>query len=608
MPRLVIWCAGGLIAAALCYRSATESRCQPLMAGRCYDVPVAGVATEFDLRFDGPEPCYLLLVGNLSRDAASREIALAAMPVSRAEIEPWREWSLPEATPTAAPAEPRASEPAHHVARQPAAERNVWLTVTGAMSQAPPTHRQVKGLLRASGRHVDVYVDKDDRVDPQVPQAIAACYDNVILPVIAQQLGQPVDVDGSGALMIVVTGWLDRLEAGQVSLGGMVRPADFEPRGQAPRSNAADVVFLSAGLRPGRHMETLLAHELAHAVAAGVRHAHGGWLGTTIEQPWVSEGLAHVSEDLAGRGWTNLDYRVSTFLARPEASPLVVAGADAARARDAGSRGHTYVLHRWCVQKYGPSALRALIASPCCGEAALTEATGQALDDLMRGHWLRLANADASSAERTRSSSSPLSPLDLHGHIGTRALGGPFVADWDVAHQDRRTLSIAGTAAATLRLSAADVGFYRIRISDLEANVQLSLCPIARDRPQLRITAQTLSDGHVQLVLSTGVDEPVAVQHVAWELVSGPTGSRGAPQSCLRGDELTGVFGGVELTRATPLVSRPLPIATTPAQVWRMHAVAVDAAGRRCCAWTEIRGAARPAAEMARRSGAARGL
>lgn len=603
MPRLALWCAG-LLVAALLYRSQAPAVPAPLVAGRVYDVPTTGAVTEFDLPFATAGQSYLLVLGNLSRDVAPRSITVTAEPVANCQLRPWQPWTMPEspaAPPQASVATPAAALAQPQPNRRPAAQRQVWLTVTGAMTHAPPAYRPIDARLRSQGQYVDVYVDRDDRVADQLPQAIAAAFDKLILPTVAKHLGAPIDVDGSGALTIVVTGWLDRLEASQTALGGMVRPTDYDPGGRAPHSNASDVVFLSAGLRPGRHMETLLAHELAHAISAGTRYAQGGWLGPAYEQPWHSEGLAHVTEDVAGRGWSNLDYRVAAFLASPETAPLVVSEADAPRwARAPGCRGNTFLFHRWCCAERGGHVLREMAAGNSCGTANLEQTMACPLDDLLRGYWLHLAGA--LPARPKSNSAAALSHLDLTERIGARRLSGPCTTDWKVSLANERfTADVAGTAAALVHLHAGQPGAYRIRVVAPETDWQLSLSPLRVDRPQLRLATTTVSSGQVQLTLTANSSSPLTLEHIAWETVGGPTRASGDGHGSLTSDELSRLFDTLEVSSTGPLVSQAIRVPAADGGRLRMHAMATDTAGQRFAAWVELLVAERPVAALAQR-------
>lgn len=603
MPRLALWCAG-LLVAALWYRSQDPAVPAALVAGSVYDVPTTAGVTEFDLPFATAGQSYLLALGNLSHDVAPRSITVTAEPVARCQLRPWQLWTMP-ASPVVPPSGSGETAAAALTPpqpnRRPAAQRQVWLTVTGAMTHAPPVYRPIDARLRSQGQYVDVYVDHDDRVADQLPQAIAAAYDKLILPTVARHLGAPIDVDGSGALTIVVTGWLDRLEAGQTALGGMVRPADYDPRGRAPHSNASDVVFLSAGLRPGRHMETLLAHELAHAVSAGARYAQSGWLGPAYEQPWHSEGLAHVTEDLAGRGWSNLDYRVAAFLACPETAPLVVSEADAPRwARAPGCRGNTFLFHRWCCTERGGHALREMAAGNSCGTANLEQTMACPLDDLFRGYWLQLAGA--LPARPKSNGAAALSHLDLTERIGAHRLSGPCTTDWNVSLANQRwSCDVAGTAVSLLRLHSEQAGAYRIRVVAPENDWQVSLAPLAVDRPQLRLVARAVSSGQMQLTLKANSSSPLKLEHVAWESVGGATRAAANGHGSLTGDELSRLFDTLQVSSVGPLVSQAIHVPAIDGGRLRMHAVATDATGQRYAAWVEHHVTERPVAALAQR-------
>lgn len=609
MPRLGVW-TGGFVLALAIYRGQTPPQTgEPLSPGQAYDVDAANGQAIFDLAFTRPGQSYLLVLGNTSRDLSSINIALDAAQATGEPQRPWRRWAMPQ--PTIAPAADVAPlersdagqhADTHSVRSAPAPQRSFWLTVTGAMTHAPPTYREVHARLLARGRHVAVYVDVEDRVDPQTPPAVAAAYDRVALPTAEKFLGRPVDLDGTGGMAVVLTGWLDRLEAGQVALGGMVRPADFDAAGQAPVSNRSDLIFLSAGVRPGRHLETLLTHELAHAVVAGARYAQSGWFGPPLEQSWLSEGMSHCMEDLAGRGWSNLDYRVAALLSQPESAPLVAVDYAAhGLARDPACRGATYLFTRRLVERGGAAALRRLAVAPCSGEANVELAAGQAFDDLLRDHWLRLSDA-AHSPVDDATQAAPLSSLDLAGRLGPWGLAGPYVADWNLA-ADRRgpARTVVGTGVAYVRLHADTPGVYRVTVSDPAAALQVTLCPRDASDPAVWLAAEPTPGGGCRLAIRTQVAEPLRIVRVAWEPVTHSAEARRAGHVSLESDELSQWFDSSEVSAEAPLVSRPLTFATGRGDVWRIRAVAENAAGRRCCAWTEVRLPRREAAELASR-------
>ena len=74
--------------------------------------------------------------------------------------------------------------------------------------------------------------------------------------------------------------------------------------------------------------------------------------------------LRSLAEDCCGFSTSNIDYRVSAFLARPERYQLVVDDYYAADLfRSHGNRGSTYLFLRWCADRYGPGLLPALVSS-----------------------------------------------------------------------------------------------------------------------------------------------------------------------------------------------------------------------------------------------------
>ena len=101
--------------------------------------------------------------------------------------------------------------------------------------------------------------------------------------------------------------------------------------------------------------------------------------------------MAHLAEDLNGFSTSNIDYRVSAFLSRPEQYQLVVDDYYAANLfRSHGNRGSTYLFLRWCADRFGPDLLPALVSSNRRGTANLESATGSSFASLFRQWSLAL--------------------------------------------------------------------------------------------------------------------------------------------------------------------------------------------------------------------------
>ncbi len=306
----------------------------PLETGAPYNVAVQGTQATFDLpssdlrsidlhsidlRSDEKRTGYLLIVANLSRDPLPRTVTLSIEPSSGPSARILQRIDLSQA---AAPVRDTAalSQPASRATRPaPQQQRPFWLE-TAPASNRQSDARRLNTHLRRKSERIRVYVDEQDKVSRDTTEAIVNVCEARIVSGTERHLGPIADIDGDGTLAIVLTSQLDRLEGGRMSLGGLTCAADFSTSGPSPPSNAADVVFLNANNRAGRHLETLLAHELAHAAVFSARYhrAQASIAGVIHEEDWLNEGLAHVAENLHGAGWTNLDYRLSAYLAAPE--------------------------------------------------------------------------------------------------------------------------------------------------------------------------------------------------------------------------------------------------------------------------------------------------
>jgi hypothetical protein len=474
------------IVLALCCAVGWMAPARPvcLSPGQLYDVAVAGHSATFDLSFDGDER-YLLIVANLAREPQPKSVTLRAEARDGVELANFRSLA-PLASKALTPCVPAE----RMLAEAPAAEtttfasgpeRTFWLHVGPGSSDNPVTYRPIVARLAAIGPHVAVYVDCDDAVEAEDARTMVNRFEQAVLPAVAAHLGMPADVDGDGHLAILLTSWLGRLDGGGVSLGGMVWSDDFRHGALPPFSNGADVLYLNAGIRTGPHLETLLAHELAHAITAS------GRLGGNPAQPpreeeesWLNEAISHVAENLHSDNWSNLDYRIDAFLAATQSTPLVVASyQEHGLWRCPAARGCTYLFLRWSVDRYGPGLLSHLIYSPKCGVKNLEAATGASFDELLR-RWaidmfLRpnqhghsgLPVADASEVPRPEI-------LDAAQYPGSIR---PRHESWNVVQPETSPeLQLAGTSFQYVVLSASQPGVRRIHAAtETGARLQLTL-------------------------------------------------------------------------------------------------------------------------------------
>ena len=181
--------------------------------------------------------------------------------------------------------------------------------------------------------------------------------------------------------------------------------ADLDPLLPSPFGNHCDMMYLNASLKAGPYARTVLAHEYMHAVSYTEKCSRRASAGEPCvdEEGWLDEAIAHLAEDLHGFSTANLDYRVSAFLSRPESYQLVVDDYFAADLfRSHGNRGSTYLFLRWCVDRYGPRLIPALVHSTRRGVANLEAATGTTFAELYRRWSLACTSAGWTRPRRVR--------------------------------------------------------------------------------------------------------------------------------------------------------------------------------------------------------------
>ena len=134
-----------------------------------------------------------------------------------------------------------------------------------------------------------------------------------------------------------------------------------------------------------------------------------------------------MAEDMHAFSTSNIDYRISAFLSCPQRYQLVVDDYYAADLfRSHGNRGSTYLFLRWCVDRYGPELLPALLHSQQKGAANLEVATGSTFGDLYRRWSLAIFQSgldptdETGSNERTASRRSICDRLANNGNWWAR--------------------------------------------------------------------------------------------------------------------------------------------------------------------------------------------
>lgn len=180
--------------------------------------------------------------------------------------------------------------------------------VDGSLATCTSTAR-VTGVVRAVGPHFAVVEDT-----AVAGPLTAADYDDLlaelegaVVPVSEAYFGTPDDIDGNGRVLALVTAAVNRLGA-----AGFFTPSDLAPAEDCPAGNEGELLWLVAPDPTGEFGEPvsiqvlkdrlpgIVAHELQHLVHAQRRVAEGGGDLTSVDEPWLNEGLSHIGEEVTG--------------------------------------------------------------------------------------------------------------------------------------------------------------------------------------------------------------------------------------------------------------------------------------------------------------------
>ncbi len=564
--------------------------------------PLAIATRQGQARFTVPTPVSgsrtLVIVSALSRGAGPYPIRVAARSIDPGTLgAPAIEPDGPRHAPgIVSRSLPVLSEP---VKTLPPKARTFHLMVRDGDVASVSNYLAVEGHLRAVGHRVQVYVDLKDAgaVGPEVLRDLVATFDDQVFPVAARELGQARDVDGDGRFTVLMSSWLTRLAGGRHAVDGFVRGADLDLSLDAPFSNHCDMMYLSTALASGPHLRTVLAHEYTHAVTFSAKSLATPNLRTSgpEEEGWLDEALAHLVEDLHGFSRSNLDYRVSAFLSRPDRYRLVVEDYYAADLfRSHGNRGGTYLFLRWCVDRFGPGLIRSLIQSDRLGVANLEAATGWTFADLYRSWSVALFETgfDPSSASRA-----PLQSIDVRAPFDDWDLAGPRT--FPVAPDGpEMAWATAGTASRYLIVGASRQGAVEVTVNaPAEANLQVTALALPDDlaEPEIQVKAVHVPDGEACLRVDLHERNGTAMRlaALAWEpLVPGPNPH--APGFRRAGLDMLGIadsFGTSALPAHGRLFSKLIAASGGLDDLREpliIKAVGTDSHGRRVAAWAEV--------------------
>lgn len=549
---------------------------------------------------DDPSAEVLIVASSLARTPGSFPIRLQARSVDAA-APPDRLDDGPIRAPALAPF--GGVKAGVDALKAPPAERTFHMLVRDGDVASASNYLAVKGILRAAGRRVQVYVAAEDAagVDRELLSDLVSTFDDHIFPTSSKSIGVAEDVDGDGRFTILLSSWLTRLGGGRNAVDGYVRATDLVPSYAAPFSNHCDMMYLSTSLRPGPHLRTVMAHEYTHAVIFTRKSLHrtAADLAPIEEEGWLDEALAHLAEDLHGFGRSNLDYRVSAFLSRPERYQLVVDDYYAADLfRSHGNRGGTYLFLRWCADRYGPDLLPTLIGSNLRGTANLEAATGRRFADLFRRWSVALyLSGLAPLASFTAGDYVGYSSIDLRGPLDEWTLAGPRYTRMALGGE-AQTWDAAGTSCHYTLVRGGGSKSVEIRVdAPADAQLQVTAVLLPRDTPKLSLSTRSYvgRDGDVFLRATAQIQRggrPIRLSALAWEpLTPAPDARRsGVQPGRLDSTGVAEAFNDAALDAGQAKRSRPIRLAgfDSYAEPLVVKLVGVNAEGSRVAAWAEI--------------------
>lgn len=576
-------------------------------------IDVQGERAVFTVEGGNDAEPALLIVSCLARSGGPRRVAIRLKPSEHSApsvTRPVLKWD-PIAEPSdnrdrgssATQGEPAAADHPNDLLPPPP-RREFHLMVKDGDVASAGNYRKCSGVLKAFGGSVQVYVDELDEksIARDLPREIAATFDRTIRPWFERTLGQAPDIDGDGRFTILVSGRLDHLADGKYHVDGFVRAADYDRSIPAPFGNRTDMLYLSASLKPGAHLRTILAHEYTHAMRLGGNRDDAGSAAAS-EEGWLDEGLAHLTEDRLGFATTNLDYRAAAFLSRPEAHRLVVRDYYAEGLfRSHGNRGAVYLFLKHCEDRLGPKFLEAMLKSQACGTAKLEALAGVPFNELYRDWTIALAGQALGGSKRITDKEPG---MRASGAFGREILAGPRIERVEANQAPMELVRVLEPTSSLYLMAVAGSRGIDIEI-EAEEPSDLQVTAIRAPAPAARLDLSGELEPGVgdappvaRLQLETKGAAELTLEALAWEL---PDEASPSPEDtrirALGPREIERVLGTTTLKpHADPATSQPIALfglSRTEGPVV-IKAIARDANGLRVFARAEIRRAEKAA-------------
>lgn len=415
----------GSDAGSLDLASASEAREYRLVVQSASEVP--GAVTSVRLLLLGPDAAaaQATVVPSVSPPPAPTPDELSAEAASRLELR-FREDARRELRRVGARVyrpetmqDTRTGPGAPRAARARSVPPTVGEVVTFRNSVSPDLGLEcgrdepIAAVVRAVGQRFALAEDLtvSGVVSDAAYDALLQELDDVVFPVDSAYFGPPADLDGNGRVWVLFTRIVNRVtpRGSSTFVAGFFNPSDLADRADCAASNQAEVLYLLAADPRGAFSDPVspafamsnargtTAHELQHLLAAERRAVFGGGtLFADLEDSWLSEGLAHTAETVAGLQLAGLSTRAnlpfdalagtaSTFnayhlanfrrlgeyLADPTGTLALgnAAGSDPGGLSSLRMRGFGWLFLRWLADQFGPESPAGIL--PGSGEETL---------------------------------------------------------------------------------------------------------------------------------------------------------------------------------------------------------------------------------------------
>lgn len=181
--------------------------------------------------------------------------------------------------------------------------------------------KQVTSLVKAVGERFVLAEDTavSDGFGQEDWDDLNVLLDDVTFPVDSAYWGPPADIDGNDRVIVLFTAEVNKLTPrdSQTFIGGLFWPGDLAEstpisQGGCPASNEAEIVYLRAPDPEGvfsrsmdvenarRNARSVTSHEFQHLLTAEQRIILGTGDFSNLEDVWLSEGFAHIAEEVVG--------------------------------------------------------------------------------------------------------------------------------------------------------------------------------------------------------------------------------------------------------------------------------------------------------------------